>query len=77
MTEEIIEITTEFIRLDALLKFSGLAETGGDAKLMVLDGECSVNGEICTQRGKKLRDGDRVTLADAVMLIKQVPADES
>ncbi len=56
-----IEITTEFIKLDAFLKLSGLAETGGEAKLMVEDGEVLVNGETCTQRGRKLRPGDRVS----------------
>ena len=50
---EKIEITTEFIKLDALLKFSGLCETGGEAKLCVEDGLVKVNGETCLQRGKK------------------------
>lgn len=57
---ERIEITTEFIKLDSFLKFSGLAETGGEAKLFIEDGLVSVNGEPCLQRGKKLRPGDRV-----------------
>ena len=57
-----IAITSEFIKLDAFLKFSGLCETGGEAKLCVEDGLVSVNGEICTQRGKKLRPGDTVEL---------------
>ncbi len=56
-----IEIHSEFIKLDAFLKLSGLAETGGEAKLMVADGEVLVNGEVCTQRGKKLRPGDKVS----------------
>ena len=56
-----IEIHSEFIELDAFLKLSGLAETGGEAKLMVADGEVLVNGEVCTQRGKKLRPGDTVS----------------
>lgn len=76
MAQEIIEINTEFIRLDALLKFSGAAETGGDAKLIVQNGECGVNGEPCTQRGKKLRDGDRVTLGGTELIIKRVGSDE-
>ena len=59
---EKIAITSEFIKLDAFLKFSGLCETGGEAKLCVEDGLVSVNGEICTQRGKKLRPGDTVEL---------------
>lgn len=57
-----INITTEFIKLDALLKFSGLADTGGEAKLLIQNGEVSVNGEICTMRGKKIRSGDKVAV---------------
>ena len=55
-----IVIHTEFIRLDALLKLAGLAETGGQAKSIVQQGEVLVNGETCTQRGKKIRPGDHV-----------------
>ena len=60
MTE--INIRTEFIKLDSLLKLSGVAETGGDAKLMIQHEMIKVNGEICTMRGKKLRHGDIVTV---------------
>lgn len=59
---EKIEITGGFIKLDSFLKFSGLCETGGEAKLCVEDGLVRVNGEVCTQRGKKLRPGDTVEL---------------
>lgn len=59
-----IDITTEFIKLDSLLKFSGVAETGGMAKEFVKNSEVKVNGEICTMRGKKIRSGDTVTLFD-------------
>jgi len=52
------KITTEFIKLDSLLKFSGVTETGGEAKELVQNGMVKVNGEICTQRGKKIRSGD-------------------
>lgn len=58
-----IPITTEFIRLDSLLKFANLIETGGMAKSLIQEGEVKVNGEVCTMRGKKLRDGDVVTFA--------------
>ena len=61
---EIIEINTEFIKLEALLKYAGIAETGGDAKNIIADGEVSVNGEVCLMRGKKIRDGDIVELGD-------------
>ena len=57
-----ITIDTEYIRLDALLKLSGAAETGGMAKVMVQSGEVLVNNEVCTMRGKKLRTGDTVTV---------------
>lgn len=62
-----IEITSEFIKLDAFLKFSGLCATGGEAKIAIEDGEVLVNGEVCTQRGKKLRPGDTVELDGAVL----------
>lgn len=55
-----IEITTEFIKLDQLLKFSQIAENGAMAKEMILDEIVSVNGEICIMRGKKIRSGDVV-----------------
>jgi ribosome-associated protein len=55
-----VEIRTEFIRLDAFLKFCGAVDTGGHAKELVQDGGVTVNGESCTQRGKKLRPGDTI-----------------
>ena len=59
---EKIRITTEFIKLDALLKFAGLCETGGEAKELIQGGAVKVNGEVCTMRGKKCRAGDTVEL---------------
>lgn len=59
---ETIVIKTEFIKLDSLLKFSGLCETGGEAKMCIEDGIVLVNGEVCTMRGKKIRPGDKVSL---------------
>lgn len=59
--EEIIEITTEFIRLDHLLKLGGATDTGGQAKFAIQNGEVTVNGEVCTMRGKKMRSGDTAT----------------
>ena len=53
-----ILIHTEFIKLDALLKYAGLCETGGEAKELVQGGAVKVNGEVCTMRGKKCRAGD-------------------
>lgn len=69
MREEKIKIRTEFIRLDALLKFAGLCETGGIAKALIQAGEVRVNGEVCTARGKKLVPGDRVTVEDTLLEI--------
>ena len=59
---EKIEIHTDYIKLDAFLKFCGEAGTGGEAKNRIAAGEIRVNGEVCTMRGKKLRDGDVVTV---------------
>ena len=56
------QITTEFIKLDALLKFAALVGTGGEAKYVIAEGLVKVNGEVCTMRGKKLYAGDTVTL---------------
>ena len=55
-----VTITTEFIKLQDLLKFANLVETGGEAKERIQSGEAKVNGEVCTMRGKKLRPGDVV-----------------
>ena len=69
MTE--IEIYSEYIKLDAFLKFCGAVGTGGEAKLRIAAGEVKINGDVCTQRGKKLRDGDRVTLGPEEFGVKQ------
>lgn len=58
--EEIVVINTEFIRLDALLKFQNLVMTGGEAKAVIQDGMVKYNGETCTMRGKKVYPGDTV-----------------
>ena len=57
-----IKITTEFIKLDALLKFASLAGSGGEAKMLIQDEQVLVNGEVCTMRGKKIRPGDTVKI---------------
>ena len=57
---EKIEISTGFIKLDQLLKFAALVGTGGEAKFVIAEGMVSVNGEVCTQRGKKIYPGDTV-----------------
>ena len=55
-----VKIKTEFIKLDSLLKFAGLCDTGGFAKELVQQGAVKVNGEVCTMRGKKIRPGDTI-----------------
>ena len=60
---ETITIHTEFIKLQDLLKFANLVGSGGEAKEHIQSGEVSVNGEVCTMRGKKNRPGDDVFFA--------------
>ncbi len=55
-----IKINTEFIKLEALLKYASVCGTGGEAKNVIQDGLVRVNGEVCTMRGKKVRAGDTV-----------------
>ena len=57
---ETITINTEYIKLDALLKYAAAVGTGGEAKTVIAEGLVTVNGEVCTMRGKKIRPGDRV-----------------
>ena len=56
-----IRITTEFIRLDSLLKLCDLVSSGGEAKVVIQSGLVSLNGEICTERGRKLRGGEEIS----------------
>lgn len=70
MKKHEIEIKTEYIKLQDLLKFSTLTSTGGEAKILVQEGAVSVNGEVCTQRGKKIRPGDEVQIADILLTVK-------
>ena len=70
MREERVKIETEFIKLQDLLKFAGAVETGGEAKLLIQEGQVSVNGEVCTMRGKKLYPGDRAELDGRVYSVE-------
>ncbi|MBS5927918.1 MAG: RNA-binding S4 domain-containing protein [Clostridium sp.] len=56
-----ILINTDIIKLDAFLKWSGIASLGSEAKLYIQDGLVKVNGEVCVQRGKKLKRGDIIS----------------
>lgn len=67
--EQNVEIETDFIRLDALLKFAAIVQTGGEAKMVITDGMVSVDGEVCTQRGKKIYPGQKVIFEDVRMTI--------
>lgn len=64
-----VNITTEYIKLDQLLKYAGEVAIGSDAKQLILDGKVSVNGQPCLIRGKKLRTGDVVTVEGAEITI--------
>ena len=69
---ETVGIKTEYIKLDALLKFAALVGSGGEAKTVVAEGLVKVNGEVCTMRGKKLRAGDRVEFGGRTVVIEQL-----
>ena len=62
-----IKITTEFIKLDQLMKYASMVQTGGEAKALIAQGLVLVNGEICTQRGKKIRPGDVVKVGEEIL----------
>ena len=65
-----IEITTEYIKLQDLLKIAGLTYTGGEAKVMVQEGLVTVNGEVCTMRGRKIRPGDTVEFEEKTLEVR-------
>ncbi len=69
--EETICIESDFIKLDSLLKYAALVGSGGEAKTAIADGLVSVNGEVCTMRGKKLRPGDRVSFCGTELLVSK------
>lgn len=68
--KEDVIIKTDFIRLDSFLKFKGIAETGGQAKQFIQDGIVKVNDEKCTARGKKIRNGDKISVFSTDYYIK-------
>ena len=61
---KVIHIETEYLKLQDLLKFAAAVSTGGEAKILIQEGDVTVNGEVCTMRGKKIRPGDDVALRD-------------
>ena len=68
MQKETVAIITEFITMDKLLKFSGVADTGGQAFLMVEDGIVKLNGKLVTKKRKKVFPGDVVNIEDQIEL---------
>ncbi len=75
---ETVEVTirTTFIKLEQIMKLANLTDTGGFAKELIQGGQVKVNGEVCTMRGKKIRNGDRVTV-DRFEVICIAPQEES
>lgn len=70
--EKKINIKGDYIKLDAALKCAGLVSTGGHAKIVIQNGEVKVNGEVCTQRGRKLKSGDKAEYNKNTVLIENV-----
>ena len=68
-TPKVLTIQTDFIKLEAALKYAALTATGGEAKEVILQGLVAVNGEVCTMRGKKLRTGDSFTFQGETYVI--------
>ena len=68
---EKISINTEFIKLDQFLKYINIVESGGVAKMIINDGLVKVNGEVCTQRGKKIRANDVVEFENSKFIVSQ------
>ena len=64
-----VVISTEFIKLQDAMKYANIVYSGGEAKQLILDGAVTVNGEVCTMRGKKLRPGDKFGFNGEVYLI--------
>ena len=64
-----VVIGTEFIKLEAALKYANAVVTGGEAKTLIQEGQVKVNGEVCTMRGKKLYPGDQVDFMGQSYLI--------
>ena len=70
MEKNTVSITTEFIKLDSLLKLANAVGSGGEAKILIQEGEVRVNGETCTMRGTKIRPGDVVSLPGLEIVVQ-------
>ena len=69
--EQVIKIDPPFIKLDALLKLCDIAQTGGHAKILIQDGLVEVNGEVCDQRGRKIKLGDSIRFENTVWNVEE------
>jgi S4 domain-containing protein len=67
-----VKIKEDFIKLDSLLKLAGIASTGGHAKIMITEGQVLYNGEVCLQRGRKVRPGDSVTADGEIITVEKL-----
>lgn len=65
-----IKINTPYIELDSFLKFANVCMSGGEAKLLIQGGEVSLNGEVCTQRKKKLYPGDEIGVDGKIFAVE-------
>lgn len=70
---KIVEITSEPVELYKILKFEALVGSGGEAKMVIADGLVKLNGEVETQKRKKIVSGDVIKFSDEVLLIRFVP----
>lgn len=66
-----LEITTEFIKLQDAMKYANAVYSGGEAKVLIQEGQVQVNGQVCTMRGKKLRPGDTFSFHGSVYTITE------
>jgi len=72
MEEILVDIESEYIKLDSLLKLAAIVDSGGVAKEIIQDGFVKVNSQVCTQRGKKIRAGDKVEIEDYLIEVRGV-----
>ena len=74
--ERELRIHTEYIKLDAALKFADVAQSGGHAKILIEEERVRVNGEVCTVRGRKLYDGDVFAYRNLRFTVKRADEDQ-
>lgn len=72
MEEVLVQIEGEYIKLDSLLKLSGIIDSGGLAKELIQEGQVQLNGQVCLQRGKKIRPGDKVIFDQYIIEVEGI-----